>query len=115
MSEIDFLIGQTVVEVRDDDRIVFEAGNEPEPSLYADVGRVVCLDPDGKPLALPELVGRAISQASTTDGTLLVTFTDGATLRTPPDPNHEAWQVVGGTPHSLVVCLPGGELAVWDR
>ena len=115
MSEIDFLIGQTVVEVRDEDRIVFEAGKEAEPSLYADVGRVVCLDRDGKRLALIELVGRAISQVSTAAGTLLVTFADGATMRTHPDPDHEAWQIVGGTPHSLVVCLPGGELAVWDR
>ena len=27
----------------------------------------------------------------------------------------EAWQVVGGTPHALVVCLPGGELAVVNQ
>jgi len=27
--------GKTVVEVRDDDRIVFEAGTNPEPRLYA--------------------------------------------------------------------------------
>jgi hypothetical protein len=25
-----------------------------------------------------------------------------------------AWQVVGGTPQALVVCLGGGELAVWE-
>ena len=44
-----------------------------------------------------------------------MTFADGGALRCEPDPDYEAWQVVGGDPQALVVCLPGdGELAVWD-
>lgn len=115
VCEIDFLIGQTVVEVRYDDRIVFDAGGKPEPRLYADVGNAVCLDAERKPLALSELVGRTVAEASTNEGTLGLAFADGVTLRTPPNPQYEAWQVVGGSPQHLVVCLPGGELAVWDK
>ncbi len=48
MSEIDFLVGRTVVEVRYDERVVFDAGAEPEPRLYADVGDAVCLDEHGR-------------------------------------------------------------------
>jgi hypothetical protein len=44
----------------------------------------------------------------------LLSFADGSLLRCEPDPRYEAWQVVGGLPQHLVVCEPGGELAVWD-
>jgi hypothetical protein len=44
-----------------------------------------------------------------------LSFADGRTLRCEPQPDYEAWQVVGGTPQYLVVCLPGdGELSIWD-
>ena len=112
MSEIDFLVGRTVVEVRNDERVVFEAGTKPEPRLYADVGYAVCLDSSDQPLSIGELVGRTVAEVSTSDGVLRISFADGATLQTEPDPNVEAWQVVGGTPQALVVCLPGGEVAV---
>jgi hypothetical protein len=46
---------------------------------------------------------------------LLLAVVHGSWLRCEPDPDYEAWQVVGGDPQALVVCLPGvGELAVWD-
>ena len=35
-------------------------------------------------------------------------------MRCEPDADYEAWQVVGGWPQSLVVCTPGGELAIVD-
>jgi hypothetical protein len=38
----------------------------------------------------------------------------GRALRCEPQPEFEAWEVVGGEPQYLVVCTPGGELAVWD-
>jgi len=83
--------------------------------MYADVGDCECLDADGFSLALGDLVRRTVVAASATDGVLTLKFTDGVTLRCPPDPKYEAWQVVGGSPQYLVVCLPGGELAVWDK
>jgi hypothetical protein len=112
MNEIDFLVGRTVVEVRYDERVVFDAGAAPEPRLYADVGHAVCLDEHGKRVSVEDLAGRTVADASTNGGVLHIVFTDGATLRSEPDPDVEAWQVVGGRPQSLVVCLPGGELAV---
>jgi Family of unknown function (DUF6188) len=115
MSDVEFLVGRQVVEIQDESRIVFVASTRPEPRLYADVGDYECLDADGTPLALGDLVKRTVDAASTTDGLLTLSFTDGVMLRCPPDPQYEAWQVVGGSPPYLVVCLPGGELAVWDK
>jgi hypothetical protein len=46
-------------------------------------------------------------------GTLNLTFKSGVQLQVPPDPNYEAWQVVGPG-KNLIVCVPGGrEVAVW--
>jgi len=115
MSDVEFLVGQRVVGVQDGGRVVFVAGTRPEPRLYADVGDCECLDADGHALALAALVQKIVVAASATDGVLTLAFTDGALLRCPPDPQYEAWQVVGGSPQYLVVCLPGGELAVWDK
>jgi hypothetical protein len=112
MSEIDFLVGRTVAEVRYDERVVFDVGAQPEPRLYADVGDAVCLDEHGRRLSVQDLAARIVAEVSTNGGVLHIAFTDGATLRSDPDPDVEAWQVVGGTPQALVVCLPGGELAV---
>src|SRR5439155_8765495 len=72
-------------------------------------------DRDGAIRPLSEMVGGVVSESSTEGGTLRLSFTDGRKLRCPPHPEYEAWQVVGGTPQQLVVCMPGsGELAVWD-
>ena len=39
MSDVDFLVGKTVVAVQESGtRIIFELGEKPEPALYADVG-----------------------------------------------------------------------------
>jgi hypothetical protein len=115
MGEIDFLVGEKVVEVRDGGRIVFGADETSEPRLYADVGPSRCADSDGESLPLEALVERTVASVSTTGGVLLLAFTDGATLRCDPSGEYEAWQVAGGKPQFLVVCCPGGELAVWDE
>lgn len=46
-------------------------------------------------------------------GRLEIVFRDGTTLTVQPDPDYEAWEVTsaGG---GLVVCCPGGGLAVWQ-
>jgi hypothetical protein len=113
LSEVSFLVGRTVVDVRDE-RIVFDAGTEAEPRLYADVGPSVCVGREGEPLPVAGLVRRTVASAATAGGALMLTFVDGATLRCDPSEDYEAWQVVGGSPEHLVVCMPGGELAVWD-
>jgi hypothetical protein len=46
------------------------------------------------------------------DGTLVIVFASGAELRVGPSPDYESWTVTG--PGGMrVVCLAGGELAVW--
>ena len=113
--DLDFLIGETVVEIRGT-QIVFETGTRPEPRLYVNAEfPPVCADGDGTPLPLASLVGRTVVSASASNGVLSLAFADGATVRCEPDPQHEAWQVEGGQPHSWIVCCPGGELAVWDE
>jgi Family of unknown function (DUF6188) len=123
MDEVAFLVGRAVVDVQDG-RIIFERGDKPEPSLYADVGVVTFSSPTGETQVVDgragsadplEIVGSVVVAASAGGGTLALTFADGSALRCEPDPEYEAWQVVGGHPQALVVCLPGdGELAVWD-
>ena len=119
MSEVAFLIGRKVVEVQVDPRrgarIIFELSDKPEPALYADIGLSAYEDRDGHSRPLSEMVGVVVSETSTEGGTLRLSFADRRTLRCTPHPDYEAWQVVGGTPQNLVVCLPGdGELAVCD-
>ena len=47
------------------------------------------------------------------DGHLEVRVRDGTVLQVPPDEGFEAW-TVSGPAHVRLVCLPGGELAVWS-
>ncbi len=61
------------------------------------------------------MVFNVVADTSTVGGTLVVTFADERVLRCEPQPDVEAWQVVGGDPQYLVVCKPGGgDPAVWD-
>lgn len=118
MSEIEFLVGKTVVEVQRNPwggaRIIFDLGDGPAPALYADVGSCLYEDESGVTRVLTGMVSTVISDASTEHGTLVLSFTDGSLLRCAPDARYEAWEVVGGSPQHLVVCQPGGEVAVWD-
>ena len=114
MSEVGFLVGRTVVAVHDGSRIIFELGDKLAPALYADVGINTYRDKNGLDRVIASMVGNVVSDASATDGTLLLSFTDGSLLRCEPDAHYEAWEVVGGSPQYLVVCQPGGELAVGD-
>ena len=93
---------------------MFEAGTRSEPALYADVADHESVDRSGRPEQLENFTGRTVTAASTADGTLQLSFADGSLIRCEPVETHEAWQVVGGDPQWLVVCAPGGELAIWD-
>ncbi len=118
MSEVGFLVGSSVVEVQRNPgggaRIIFDLGDGPAPALYADVGSCLCEDGTGVTRVLTGMVKSVVSDTSTEDGTLMLSFTDGSVLRCAPDPRYEAWEVVGGSPQHLVVCQPGGEVVVWD-
>lgn len=61
-----------------------------------------------------QLVGRMVEEATADDaGALHVRFSDGTRLEVPPDEAYEAWNVSGPN-GALVVCTPGGKLAVWS-
>ncbi|MFI2337943.1 DUF6188 family protein [Nocardia rhamnosiphila] len=47
------------------------------------------------------------------NGTLHLEFESGISVRVFADPDYEAWSVVGADGFR-VVCMPGGELAVWS-
>jgi Family of unknown function (DUF6188) len=129
MSEIDFLVGQTVVELRypaNGLRVVFDAGERVEPALYADIeeafaftdgsGEIhqIRLDEPSTLASVLSIAGQTVVAVSTDDAVLDLSFADGSSLRCDPHPEYEAWQVVGGSPQRLVVCVEPGELAVWD-
>jgi hypothetical protein len=95
-------------------RIVFERGEKPEPALYADAGWSTYEDGRGDARVLTSMVGATVADTSTDGGVLVLSFDDGSALRCEPHLSYEAWQVVGGTPQSLVVAMPGGDLAIVD-
>jgi hypothetical protein len=60
-----------------------------------------------------ELVGQTIESCTIDDaGSLTLTFTSGIRVLVEPDDRYEAW-TVSGPAGMLVVCTPGGKLAVW--
>jgi hypothetical protein len=128
VSECDFLVGRSIDElrIRNGIRVVFELGDQVTPALYADIGTCTYVDAQGRrhevagedvstfgPLL--EIVGKEVSRVATADGTLILEFTDSSSVQCPPHDRYEAWEVVGGSPQHLVVCMPGGELAVFDQ
>ena len=126
MSEVEFLVGQSIKEFRiwfGGIRIVFEAGEQVEPDLYIDLsdfdyldgaGRREHPDIDRRESLGPalKLIGQTVASTSTEDAVLHLTFEDGSSLRCGPAQDYEAWQVVGGDPNWLVVALPGGGMSI---
>jgi hypothetical protein len=50
------------------------------------------------------------------DGTLKLRLDDDSLITLPPHPDHEAWEMVESTVSGLlIVCTPGGDVAVFDR
>jgi hypothetical protein len=128
MGTVDFLVGKSVTEIRyfgqTDIRIVFDPGEKSEPALYADMSTPVLGTRDGATYAVSPkdpasvgpvlaIVGQEVEGAVIEDGALTLGLSDGSKIRCEPDDRYEAWQVVGGTPEHLVICMPGGEIAVW--
>jgi hypothetical protein len=63
--------------------------------------------------ALATLLGDVVAQARTRDtGELQITFVSGWQLCVAADADYESWAVTGPDGF-LIVCLAGGELAVW--
>ncbi|MGA5465154.1 DUF6188 family protein [Mycobacterium sp. NPDC050041] len=60
------------------------------------------------------LVGHRIDDAHVSEtGVLTIRLDDSTRLTVEPDPAYEAWNV-SGPAGFLIVCMPGGALAVWN-
>jgi hypothetical protein len=127
VSEIDFLIGRSVEDMRLSNglRIVFDMGDRVEPALYADIeqefsftdmnGMTHAIDPWERVQLGPALAihGQRVEAVSTDGGVLRIAFSDRSALEVQPHSEYEAWQVVGGDPQALVVCVGPDDVAVW--
>ena len=130
MGDVDFLVGVSVDAIHYSApsklRIVFELGDRVEPALYVDVGDSVFFEADDRAHQIDPIdptsvgpvlgvVGKQVERADTDGGALSLAFADGSRIQCKPHEDYEAWQVVGGSPQHLVVCMPGGEVAVWEH
>lgn len=61
----------------------------------------------------PRLTGVLREVSATGNGTLQLEFESGSSIWMFADSNYEAWSVVGAEGFRMV-CMPGGELAVWS-
>jgi hypothetical protein len=57
-------------------------------------------------------VGHPLSSFWIKDGVLSISVRD-ALIHAVPHPHYESWNIAGPE-HQLVVCTPGGDMAVWD-
>jgi hypothetical protein len=62
-----------------------------------------------------QLVGQTVKEVTADEtGALRICFSGGARIHVPPDEAYEAWSV-SGPDGTLVVCTPGGKLAIWSE
>lgn len=47
------------------------------------------------------------------NGKLVLAFSNSITLSVLPNDRYEAWQITSDTAGLRIVCMPGGELAIW--
>ena len=121
MTQIE-LNGQTVARVADDRPLRVHIGSDwlvtaESAMTFTDADGAVRHfqgdDPETASALAPLLTGRTIESSVIKDGSLRLVFTDGAELFAPPDPHYESWNVTGPN-RLLIVCTPGGELAIWS-
>ncbi|MEU4235903.1 DUF6188 family protein [Actinoplanes sp. NPDC026619] len=119
--QLDLLIGQKLEYVRLDHTIVLSlsGGNQvviEAPALLSGPNGPFAVEPgvtssDVLAMLLGDVVHGARARES---GELAICFAGGAELLVGPDADFESWAIVGPD-GLLVVCLAGGELAVWGR
>jgi hypothetical protein len=118
MSPLTPLVGQHLEYVRLGDALVlsFSRGSqiliETAALLTSPGHRATVMPGEDSSDALSPLLGDVVSTAQTSDGELALTFGAGSELRVCPDPEVESWAFTNPD-GPLIVCLPGGELAIW--
>jgi hypothetical protein len=100
-------------------------GDRVEPALYVDIqegftfvdraGTPFVIDPRERIQLGPALAihGQQVERVSTENAVLRLCFSDASALEVRPNESFEAWQVVGGSPQTLVVCVGPADVAVW--
>jgi hypothetical protein len=91
---------------------------ENEFSIARPDGKAISVDPEGEVSqlanALTLLRGKIDSLHTLKTGSLEILFTDGRLTTVPVSDECEAWGI-STSQGPLVVCMPGGELAIWSR
>lgn len=113
------LASSDVVQVRVgfDVQLVVDAGIlqiESQATLSVD-GQTVVMSASGDPTraaAALSLLRTTVGDVQLEGGILRAHFSSGALLEVEPDEQYEAWSWTGSD-GGRVVCMPGGELAVW--
>lgn len=89
--------------------------------IYTSEGWLIAIEGDelvdDKDLAaaLYGAIGKTISDFTISDDGVLSMSAGDAHIRAVPDQRFESWHVTGPGPQKqLVVCTPGGELAIWS-
>lgn len=110
------VVGFTIT-IRFGEPVEFELQIEGDPRFRTTTGILLTVTAENYAdidADLESLVGSAVTKAvaSEADG-LNLEFDSGAALHVPVHAKYEAWGIVG-IDGSRVICLPGGELAVWS-
>jgi Family of unknown function (DUF6188) len=118
------LLGQRVSRFKVDMQLTLEFFERADEETTVWISGEFKVEADGKKRLLSaeqrETVGPVFALLNRTvqsalaykNGTLEITFTEGGKLSVPADPHYESWGVTG-VRWLRVVCMPGGELAVW--
>ncbi|MFD3508801.1 DUF6188 family protein [Nocardia sp. NPDC058666] len=119
------IVGQPISEVELGFTATIRIGSPIEFELQIE-GEIAFSTGDGKVMSAPSnnyggiskelqaTVGSTVTRAdvSEIDG-LSIELSSGAVLEVPVDERYEAWGIVGLSGYR-VICLPGGELALWS-
>ncbi|MCH6471217.1 DUF6188 family protein [Sinomonas terrae] len=62
--------------------------------------------------ALLTCLDKTLTDITLTGGKLTLSFANGVVVTADPDDQYKSWQINSGD-GLLVVCMPGGELAIW--
>src|SRR3954468_11341849 len=121
------LTGLTLVELRHEGQdhvtLVFDDEDGLEAGPHVQVGEATIVDADAIRHVLHpadaatlgpllRLVQAQVAAADATDGTLTIGFVDGRSLRCEPDARDRAWLVIGLSPYSGNIFMPGGNVEI---
>jgi len=123
--QFEFLAGKKISRLSFDFAVVIELFDKSlnatirieQEMSFLEAGKSVVVNPGNAESAAPllRLFGAEVKTAEAKqDGTLVVEFHQDRSLVVSPHPKYEAWELFANN-GIKVVCMPGGELAIWER